>query len=484
VAFDLPATPGTCADGVNLQHYAAVTPLWTYSRATTFNGTAQSNEGIFISGNQKTVTFRWASEYAALDDTAKPINVAATLYDDGRIVFQYGSGNATVDSPATSAQCGPTPIGISNGHDTYSPYYVSSTFQNLVTLHFDPGFNDSSLPTGSITAPLSGDHVQDILKVSGTAADSNALVNWVDIYIDGVLRSHVVPAGTPLTWAATLNIGGLGIGMGDHTLKVRITNSRGGFTDVPDTPLKFTVDPGAAFVPVIAIDQPADGATITGGLTVKGYAYDTGLRVSGVDTLIDGFVYGLTLYGGSRTDICGPLNPKPVNCNGIGFNAAFDTVENTPPIPDGPHTLQVRVWDQTGRYTLYPATPLRITVNNGAAAPVIGVLESPASNATLSGTVTVSGYMYSTGQKILGGYLVVDGQIYGGSFTSALPRADVCASLPAADACPNIGFSIPLDTTKLFNGPHTIGIEGVNARGDYALFPALVSNGLNVTVQN
>jgi hypothetical protein len=484
IAFELPATPGSCMDGPNLTHYAAVTPLWTYLSATTFNGAAQSNEGIFISGNQNSATFRWASEYAALDDTPKPINIAATLYDDGRIQFQYGTGNTSVDSPGTFSQCGPTPIGISIGHDTYAPYYVSSTFQNLVTLHFDPAFNDSSLPTATITAPLSGDHVQDILKVSGTAADSAALVNWVDVYVDGVLRAHVAPTGSPLTWSSTLNIAGLGIGVGDHTLKIRVTNSRGGFTDVPDTPVKFTVDPGSAFVPVTAIEQPADGATVKGTLTIKGYAYDTGLRVSSVDTLIDGFVYGFTSYGASRTDICGALNPKPVNCNGVGFNASIDTVESTPPLPDGAHTLQVRVWDQTGRFTLYPSTPLQITVSNGAAAPVVGVLESPASGAMLAGTVTVSGYMYSAGQKILGGFLLVDGQVYGGSFTAALPRPDVCASLPAADACPNIGFSIQLDTTKLPNGPHTLGIEGVNARGDYALFPALVSNGMNVTVRN
>ena len=159
-------------------------------------------------------------------------------------------------------------------------------------------------------------------------------------------------------------------------------------------------------------------------------------------------------------------------------------MEATPPIPDGTHTLQVRIVDQTGRYTLYPDTPLQITVNNGAAAPVIGVLEAPLAGDTLSGVVTLKGYMYSTGQKIIRGVVLVDGIAYGNSISSILPRPDVCPSLPNADACPNIGFSVTLDTTKLLNGPHVLGIEGFNIRGDYVIFPSTVKNGINVTVKN
>lgn len=484
IAFELPASPGACTDGFNLAHYSAVTPLWTNQANTSITGTAQNNEGLYISTTADSVTFRWAGEFRALGDTLKPLNYAATLYQDGRILFNYGSGNTSVDMPGTFSTCGPTPIGISNGHDTYSVYYASGNFQNQGSFHFDPPYHDSSLPTAAISAPLDGDHVQDILKVSGTAADTAAAVSYVDVYIDGVARAHVVPSGNPLTWSAVLNIGGLGIGVGNHKLFIRVTNSRGGFTDVPVSPLTFTVDSGTAFVPVVALEQPADGDTIKGILNVKGYAYDADLRISSVDTLIDGFVYPGTLYGSTRTDICGTLSPKPSNCNAIGFQGQFDTVEGYPPLPDGAHTLQIRVRDQTGRYTLYPATPLHITVANGPAAPVVGVLETPAPNSTLSGVVTLSGYMYSAGQKILGGVLLVDGNVFGASFASNLPRPDVCGSLPKADACPNIGFSIKLDTTKLLNGPHVIGIEGFNARGDYALFPLIVSAGMNVTVQN
>jgi hypothetical protein len=114
---------------------------------------------------------------------------------------------------------------------------------------------------------------------------------------------------------------------------------------------------------------------------------------------------------------------------------------------------------------------------------VIGVLESPVNNATLSGSVTFSGYMYSTGQKIAQGLAIVDGVQYG-LVKLGIARPDVCPSLPNADACPNIGFTFTFDTTKLQNGPHVLGIEGVNARGDYAIFPSVTSSGINIFVKN
>jgi hypothetical protein len=483
IAFEFPATPGACADSYNLRNYRAITPLWTASSATSLSGSAQSGEGLYVSTGPDSITFRWAGQFTGIDQTANPTNYAATLFSDGRIQFNYGTGNQTVDNSASFNECGPAVLGLGNGHDVYSTAYASGTFENLVTVHFDPPFHNSSLPSATIATPKPGDHVQDILLVSGTASDSAASVSALDVFVDGVNRAHLVPSGQPLTWSTTLNIAGLGIAQGDHTLAIRVTNARGGFVNLPATPLTFTVDPGTAYPPVIAVESPADGATIKGNLALKGYAYDANLRISAVDTLIDGFVYGPTTYGLTRSDICNPLTAKPSNCPAVGFTASLPTVEAFPPIPDGPHTLQVRVHDQTGRLTLYPATPLHITVQNGTPAPVIGVLEAPASNATLSGTVALSGYMYSAGQKMAAGYVIVDGLLYG-SAKLGVARPDVCPSLPNADACPNIGFTFNLDTTKLLNGPHVIGIEGVNARGDYAIFPSVVGLGIDVFVQN
>ncbi len=483
IAFELPPSIGACADSVNLRNYYAVTPLWTASASTSMTGIAQPNEGLYVSTGTDSITFRWAGEYTGLGMSASPTNYAATLYSDGRIQFNYGTGNQTVDNSANFNECGPAIYGLGNGHDIYSVSTASGNFENHSTSRYDPPFNAGTSPMAAVTTPKNGDRVLDILTVSGTAADPGAFIVAVDVMIDGVNRAHTVPSGSPLTWSTTLNLGALSIGPGDHTVAVRVTNSRGAWDNFPATPVKFTVDAGTAFQPLVAIESPAEGDTIKGRLALKGYAYMPSLRILSVDTLIDGFVIAGTAYGASRADICGTLTPAPPNCPGVGFTGSFATVEASPPIPDGPHTLQVRVRDSSGRLFLYPSKPLNITVANGPAAPVIGVLEAPTQGTTLSGTVTISGYVYSAGQKITSASVRVDGLTVG-TAKIGVARPDVCASLPTADACPNIGFTFTLDTTLLQNGPHILGVRAVNDRGDYAVFPALVNGGINVFVKN
>jgi hypothetical protein len=162
---------------------------------------------------------------------------------------------------------------------------------------------------------------------------------------------------------------------------------------------------------------------------------------------------------------------------------SFNTLEANPPIPDGPHKLQVRVRDQTGRFILYPETPLQITVANGPAAPVVGVLESPTSNAKLSGTVGISGYVYSPGRRIVSATLLVDNVSWVGARVG-VARPDACAGLTDADACPNVGFTATFNTRVLLNGPHVLGIRAVNDRGDSTTFPYLINGGINVFVEN
>ena len=478
IAFERPVAQTSCTDFINLQNYIGIAPLWSTLSLT---GSAQSPEGLFISVNgTDSVTFRWAAEHTAVGGTPSPVNFAATLYADGRIEMSYGSGNTNVLTPSSFSECAPPSYGIANGHGTYSQTFSTGNYTNHAVARFDPPFNNSSLPAATIASPKAGDHVQDILAVSGTASDSAGFVVSVDIFIDGAQRARAVPSGA--NWSSTLNLASLGVAPGDHNLSLRATNSRGGFSDLP--PVAFTVDSGQALQPVVAIEMPVDGDAVQELLSVSGYAYDAGLRITNVDTLIDGLVYPITMYGGSRKDICDPLAaPKPANCPGVGFSALFDTVAADPPIPDGPHKLQVRVRDQTGRFTLYPDTPLIITVSNGPAVPIVGVLEAPASNDTLSGTVTISGYAYSPGHTLIGGNLLVDGASFG-SVRFNVARRDICPNLPAANACPNIGFSMTLNTNRLLNGPHVLGISAFNDRGDFVTFPNLVGGGINVFVKN
>jgi len=152
-------------------------------------------------------------------------------------------------------------------------------------------------------------------------------------------------------------------------------------------------------------------------------------------------------------------------------------------LPDGPHSMQLRVMDETGRYTLLPAQPIPFTVKNGTQTFPVGAVTSPKPNDRLSGIVAVSGYAYSPGGRVTSVLLLVDGTtVAAGQY--GLPRPDVCATLPDVTACPNIGFTVNLDTRTLTNGDHVIGVRITNDAGLGVTVPNQVRNGMNVVIDN
>jgi hypothetical protein len=89
-----------------------IAPLWDDLRTDT------TGSDIFIQASSSQCTIRWA---ATTYSGGYPVNVAVTLYPDGRIRFHYGSGNTGLS---------PT-IGISAGDGTN---YLLSTYNNASTL--------------------------------------------------------------------------------------------------------------------------------------------------------------------------------------------------------------------------------------------------------------------------------------------------------------------------------------------------------------
>jgi hypothetical protein len=147
--------------------------------------------------------------------------------------------------------------------------------------------------------------------------------------------------------------------------------------------------------------------------------------------------------------------------------------------------MQIRVLDETGRFTLLPDQPVPFSVKNGPQTPPIGSITSIKPDDRLSGVVQVTGYAYSPGGTISasGVVLLVDGS----SFSTAqygLPRPVECGTLTGVAACPNIGFSVNLDTRFLSNGNHVIGVRITNSAGISVVVPNVVRNGMNVVVNN
>jgi hypothetical protein len=485
-----------CLDSIALASATAITPLWVNMTSA---GGAQPREGVYMSHpTPNAVTFRWAGETFTRFAGAvpgSPVNVAATLYDDGSILFQYGSGNAELASALTFPGCSPGPtVGLSPGRDTIALNIALPSYTNARSLRFDPPFGANSEPVATIESPSDTDDVRDVLTVKGVAYDRWSPVTRVDVMVDGkavgtatpsITRSDVCSQQKDAKFCAgyqlTVDLAGRGFKPGPHSVRLRTTNSRAGFTD--GDAVAFTMNAGRGGLPYGAIDAPAAGAEVSGTVAIRGYAISDTLRILSVDTLIDGISYGPTSYNQRRDDICGPLSPKPPNCPAPGFVLNLNTRTALPPIADGGHSVQIRVRDETGRYTLIPDAPVPFTVNNGPYQAPVGALTAPRGGDRLTGVVRISGYSYSPGSTIRGVLLVIDGDSYG-TIPYGEPAENACSALPDVTACPNIGFAIDFDTARLSNGPHIIQVFVTDGRGNSTLLPAAGSPTVSVVVSN
>ncbi len=488
--FDFPPF-SACQDASSLALQPTIAPLWNQADF----GTA--TDGVYFSSTANTATIRWQTvTYDPFFFQGTPMNFSATLRDDGQIFFSYGD-NANPSSAYIPPGCGrATTMGISNGRETYAPNYILPTF-NRVAFNFLPPFGFSDFPTGKLEVPAADATVKDNLVVSGYAADTDLPISRVDIFVDGralanttaaALRPDVCKGGQAACggYAVQIDLAGNGLTPGAHTIQVRVTNARGGFTDFPAQPQAFTVDASTASPVVGKVELPLAGDSVTGSLTVRGYAYATGVRISSADILIDGLTYAGGRYGLTRTDICGALPaPLPPNCPAVGISATIDTTSTRQTLSDGTHTLQIRVRDALGRFTTFPDLPVSFTVKNGAVAPAaVVVVTSFKQGDTLKGVVDIDGYAYQTDTaRVTSALVVIDG-VYSYTAQIGLPATDACKALPNVAACPNIGFHYAFDTRTLPNGPHLIQVVVRNSRGQVSWGPADNYDGASVNIAN
>ncbi len=490
-----------CTDLLALRTLPAIAPFWMQLSTTGF---VQPREGIYYSKPDKnSIRFRWAAETATAFGIGTPVNFSTTLFDDGSITFNYGTGNTDLVNAIAVAGCngavsapgGPT-VGLSPGHDTYAyGTFIKQSWTSPTGLRFEPPFNASSIPTVILQSPKEGDKVQDTMTVTGVAYDTETSFSRVYILIDGVQFGSATASLNRADFCATQNVRGCpfvgfsllvntsALAPGQHTLQLRGVNARGTFVDSPELPITFTVEAGQGRMPFGKLELPLPDAEVSGTLTVRGYAAIHDLRVLSVDTLIDGVTFGPTTYGLTRTDICTTLKPVPLNCPGIGFQVIINTRTGVPPIQDGEHTLQIRVRDEAGRFFILPDATVKFRVNNGGYQPTAGAITSIKNGDTLKGTVTIAGYAYSPTSRIIAVSVVYDGR-FGDVARYGVASPEVCATLPDVTACPNIGWTFELDTRRLANGNHLITVSTLDSNGVTLTLPTPAQGALNVNVQN
>ena len=213
--------------------------------------------------------------------------------------------------------------------------------------------------------------------------------------------------------------------------------------------------------PTVWIDAPASGATVSGTVSISGWAVDNatavGTAISNVQVKVDGTVVGTATYGSSRPDVCAVYPGRP-GCPNVGYSYSL----NTTTLSVGTHTITVAATDSD-------ATPLTgsssVTVTVQATPPTVWI-DIPTAGSMLSGTVTVSGWALdnasAVGTAISRVQVEVDGSVVG-TATYGLSRPDVCAVYPGRPGCPNVGYSYSLNTSTLSAGSHTITVTATDS---------------------
>ncbi len=111
-----------------------------------------------------------------------------------------------------------------------------------------------------------------------------------------------------------------------------------------------------------ALTTPKQNDVVSGTLSISGYAYSPGAKVTSVLVLIDGATALTATYSRPRPEVCATL-PDVTACPNIGFDATYDTRR----LVNGPHTIGVLILDDQGAITQVPtitADGLNIIVQN------------------------------------------------------------------------------------------------------------------------
>src|SRR6267378_2098735 len=285
-------------------------------------------------------------------------------------------------------------------------------------------FGGGTIVAVTITSPASGSTVSSTVSVTASVSGVGALtVRGVQFKLDGTnLGAEDTTAPYSVPWNTTT------ASNGSHTLTAVARDSLGMlWTSNPVTVTVFN----DTTPPTVSITSPASGASVSGTISVTASASDN-VGVVGVQFLLDG-----------------------VNAGAEDTTSPYSVSWNTTTASNASHTLTAVARDAAGNRTT--SAPVTVTVFNDTTAPTVSIT-SPASGATVSGTITVTASA-SDNVGVAGVQFQLDG--VNGVEVTAAP------------------YSVSWNTTTASNASHTLTAVARDAAGNRS-----TSAPVTVTVDN
>ncbi len=425
----------------------------------------------------------------ALADTGSVNSVAIAVDSVPYGNATYGATRTDICALYSSANC--PNVGWSFPLDTTLLADGSHTLDATVTTSTGPIYTSSSNFTVAnwtssnpmrlnIDTPNSQSPAfSGIAYFGGWALDALSAVTQVLVSIDGVsygpaiyggTRSDVCnafpgEAGCPnVGWNMALDTTKLA--EGSHTIAVT-PMTVGGQQSTKSATFTVTNNPGNVIT--LSIDSPAaQSAALSGTVNFGGWAIGTSVPVSSIAVTIDGIPYGSAAYGNNRQDVCNAYPGRP-SCPNVGWNIGLDTTQ----LINGLHVLGLTVYAGGGQHTT--STRIFTVANSPSASPVLINIDSPSQqSAIVIGQAIFYGWAVDNSAAIGNITIAIDGAPYG-TATYGASRPDVCAVHPVAN-CPNVGWTLPVDTSQLADGPHTLTVTAVGAHTNTLSAQFTVSN--------
>lgn len=197
-----------------------------------------------------------------------------------------------------------------------------------------PALPDTVAPAVSVTAPSAGATVGGTVTFSASASDSVGVVG-VRLQVDGAdLGNEIASPPYSASWNTT------GVANGQHTLTAIARDAAGNIGTSAGVLVTVFNAPPDTTLPTVAISAPAEGATVSGVVSVTATANDN-VGVSAVQFKLDGANFG-------AEDTTAP------------FSVSWDTLAASA----GSHVLSATARDAAGN--VGTATGVTVTVSNTA----------------------------------------------------------------------------------------------------------------------